>query len=138
MAIESRQIPELDRSGLKRFGLTTGAIVAGLFGLLLPWIFERGLPVWPWVFFAALASWALILPNSLRPVYRGWMHIGLLISRVTTPIILGIVFFLVVLPFGLVRRLFRLDSLNRNLDPDASTYRVKTQQNPKENLENPY
>ena len=45
----SSDIPELDRAGLRKFGLTTGAIVALLFGLFLPWLFDFGLPRWPWM-----------------------------------------------------------------------------------------
>ena len=37
-------IPELDKKGLREFGLVTGGIVAGLFGLFFPWIFDRAFP----------------------------------------------------------------------------------------------
>jgi hypothetical protein len=49
----------------------------------------------------------LVAPGSLGPVYRGWMRFGLALSRFTTPIFLGIMYFLVFLPFGLVMRRFR-------------------------------
>ena len=41
-------IPELDRRGLRSFGLTTGLMVAALFGLALPWLLEHQVPIWPW------------------------------------------------------------------------------------------
>ena len=44
----SLTIPELDRAGLRQFGLLMGGFVALVFGLLLPWLFERTLPLWPW------------------------------------------------------------------------------------------
>ena len=130
-------IPELDANGLRNFGISTGAIVAGLFGLLLPWLFERALPLWPWAVFAVLAAWALLAPRSLRLVYRYWMKLGLLLNRVTTPIVLGVVFFLVVAPMGLVRRAFGRDAMARTFDDAAPTYRVKSRDNDNK-LENPY
>jgi hypothetical protein len=88
-------IPELDAKGLRSFALTTGGIVVALFGLLLPWLLDLGFPIWPWVLAAVLGVWGLAAPATLRPVYRGWMRFGLLASRITTPIILGIVFYVV-------------------------------------------
>ncbi|MFK7977004.1 MAG: SxtJ family membrane protein [Halioglobus sp.] len=116
-------IPELGNQGLRKFGITTGAIVAVLFGLVLPWLFSIVTPYWPWMAGGVLALWGVAHPSSLNPVYRGWMRFGLLISKVTTPIMLGFVFFLVIMPIGLVMRIFR-DPMSRTLDDDAQSYRV--------------
>jgi len=89
----THNIPELDKKGLREFGLITGGIVAILFGLFFPWLLNVSYPVWPWVIFAILVTWALIAPVTLKPVYKGWMRFGLLLSRITTPIIMGCVFF---------------------------------------------
>lgn len=137
MAAVVHAIPELDRKGLREFGLTTGGIVAVLFGLLFPWLLERPSPRWPWVIFAVLAVWGLAAPLTLRPVYRGWMRFGLLMSRVTTPLIMGIVFYLVVTPMAVVRRLAGKDSLARRFDKSPS-YRVPSRKAPIKNLEKPF
>ena len=131
------QIPELDGKGLREFAFVTGAIVAGLFGLLLPWLFDAGLPIWPWIIFGVLALWGLILPKSLRPVYHGWMRFGLFMSRITTPLILGIVFYLIISPIGLIRRTFGTDPLRRDLD-DADSYRVPSKRAPADHLKRPF
>ena len=134
-------IPVLDRKGLREFGLVTGGIVAGLFGVFFPWVFDRAMadwPVWPWIVFAVLGGWGLIAPMSLQPVYRGWMHFGLLLSRVTTPIIMGLVFYLMITPFGLIARLFSSkDAMARKFEDQAS-YRVESHKAPAKNLEKPY
>ncbi len=130
-------IPELDKRGLRNFGLTTGAIVAVLFGIVLPWLFDFSRPLWPWVVFAVLAVWGLIAPASLRPVYRGWMRFGMLLSRITTPIILTLLFVIAILPGALLMRLFRNDPMRRTFDESAS-YRVKSKQPSVQNLEKPY
>jgi hypothetical protein len=131
------EIKELDRKGLRQFALTTAAIVAGLFGLFFPWLLERPIPRWPWVIAGVLAAWGLAAPQSLRPVYRGWMWIGLMLSKVTTPLIMGIVFFLVITPMGLARRLSGKDSLARHFEPTGS-YRVPSHKSPIRNLEKPF
>ncbi len=132
------QIPELDRAGLRKFGFTTGGIFAVLFGLLLPWLLERPIPLWPWVILAVLGVWALVAPASLRPVYRGWMTFGLLASRVMTPLILGIVFFILISPIGLFRRLIGAAEMRKRFQTDADSYRVPSAQRTAKNLEKPF
>lgn len=48
----------------------------------------------------------LLVPRHLGPVYRAWMGFALLLSKVTTPIFMGIVFFFVITPVGLAMRIF--------------------------------
>jgi hypothetical protein len=131
------EIKELDRKGLREFALTTAGIVAVLFGLFFPWILERPIPRWPWVITVVLGVWGLVAPQTLRLVYRGWMMLGLLISKVTTPIIMGVVFFLVVTPMGLVRRITGKDAMARSFDKSTS-YRVPSRKAPVRNLEKPF
>ena len=131
-------IPELDRKGLRSFGLTTGAVFVAVFGVFFPWILEKNWPLWPWVIAAPLWVLALIHPPALRLIYIGWMHFGLLASRVMTPLILGIVFFLVISPMALVRRRLGRDPLQRALDPNNESYRVQSTTSPREKLEKPF
>ena len=131
-------IPELDDKGLREFGLTTGAAVVVIFGLFFPWVLELAWPVWPWVIAASLWSLALIQPKWLRWIYRAWMRFGLLASRVMTPLVLGIVFFVMISPMALVRRLMGKDPMQRTLDPNQKSYRVQSMKSPKEKLEKPF
>jgi hypothetical protein len=131
-------IPELDRAGLRKFGLTTGAIVGVLFGILFPWLLEAGIVLWPWVLFALLAIMALVAPMSLGPVYHWWMRFGLFMSRFTTPLIMGLVFFLAITPMALIMKVFGKDPMKRTLAKDQTTYRVASLKTPRESLERPY
>jgi hypothetical protein len=131
-------ILELDRKGLRDFGLTTGGIVAVLFGLFFPWLLDISFPLWPWIVFGVLGIWALAAPDSLKPVYRWWMRFGLLLNRITTPIILGAVFFLMLAPMALAMRIFGRDPMARKLDADTKSYRVMSKKQPKENMEKPF
>ncbi|MCU7905764.1 MAG: sxtJ [Candidatus Thiodiazotropha sp. (ex Epidulcina cf. delphinae)] len=132
------EIVELDRKGLREFGLVTGAIVAGLFGLFFPWLLEIDIPLWPWVVGGVLSVWALAAPATLRPVYRLWMKFGLLLSRITTPLVLGILFFGMFVPTALIMRLFQRDPMARKLDDRAETYRILSHEVAKETMERPF
>ena len=137
MAID-HTIPELDAKGLRHFGLTTGVVIILIFALFFPWVLDRDWPIWPWVLAAPLWLLALVYPPSLRPVYRGWMRFGLLASRVMTPLVLGFVFFVMISPMALIRRIFGKDPMQRALDENKDSYRVKSEKNPKERLEKPF
>jgi len=131
-------IPELDTRGLRRFALVTSTLVVVLFGLAFPWLFDAGYPMWPWILGLGLSVWGIVAADSLRPVYRGWMKFGLLLNRITTPIILGIVFFVVILPIGLAIRLKGRDPMARSFDENAKTYRVSSTKPTKKSMERPF
>jgi hypothetical protein len=114
-----------DRKQLREFALVLAAATAVLFGLLFPWLGERLWPLWPWLVAAVAVAWGLLLPDSLAPVYRGWMRLGHVLGWVNTRIILGVLFFAMILPVGLVMRLLGHDPLARRRNPDAASYRVR-------------
>ena len=96
------------------------------------------IPVWPWLVGGGLALWAIAVPDSLRVVYRQWMRFGLLMSRITTPVILGIVFFVVIFPVALIMKLAGRDPMARTLDKTAKSYRIASRKAPSKNLEKPF
>ena len=131
-------IPAPARSDLRSFGIIFGSIVAVLFGLLLPYVFNHTFPVWPWYFLGAFIICAVTLPIILKPFYYGWMFFGLIMSRITTPLIMGLAFFVVVFPIGFVMRLFRSDPLGLRFDSNKETYRIKSDKIDRENLTKPF
>ena len=137
MASGFHEIPELDKAGLRRFGITTGSIVAVLFGLVLPYLLDHGWPRWPWIVAAVLIAWALVAPGTLRPVYYGWMRIGLVLGKIMTPIILTLVYAIAVVPTSLILRLLGKDPLHRDFD-QSSSYRVKSKDPSIDNMEKPF
>ncbi len=137
--MQGHVIPELDSKGLREFAITTGIVLAILFGIVIPWIFEFSYPQWPWIVAGALILWGLVHAPSLRPVYRGWMRFGLLLNKITTPIIMGIVFFLVLFPTGLFMRwVLRRDPLSMKLDSEIESYRVISEPTQPDNLVRPF
>ncbi len=132
-------IPALDNKGLRKFGLTTGAIIVVLFVAFFPWVFDAvNLPIWPWILAGLLWVPALIMPRVLRPVYTTWMKIGHGLGWVNTRIILGVLFYVLILPMGLIMRLFSKDPMARKLDESVASYRIKSVSEPKDRLEKPY
>ena len=65
---------------------------------------------------------ALLRPGVLHPGNRAWMAFGLLLSKIVTPIVLGILFLVVFSPIGLIMRAFGRDAMRRKLSPSARTY----------------
>jgi hypothetical protein len=58
---------------------------------------------------------------------NGWMRFGAVMNKVTTPLILSIIYFVLITPLGLVMRVFASDPITRKLDNSVNTYRLESQ-----------
>jgi hypothetical protein len=81
---------------------------------------------------SVLAAGGLLVPDRLGPVQAGWMAMAHAISRVTTPIFMSVVYFLVFLPTGVFRRAFGRNSLVRRDGED--TYWIDSPAGRKSNM----
>ena len=107
---------------LRSFALSVGGILVALAAVLY---YGRGRPIAGGILAAlggALVVAGLLAPGRLGPVYRAWMTLAVTISKVTTPLLMGIIFFGVLTPTGVVTRLLGRDALRRQRG--ASTYWV--------------
>lgn len=90
----------------RKFGVTVGLAFVAL-ATFLWWKEADGLA---WKIFLGIGGTlvlaGLILPAQLGPVYRGWMRFALALSKITTPIIMGIIYFGLFLVTGTLRRRF--------------------------------
>jgi hypothetical protein len=82
---------------------------------------------WPWQTFAAalfavLGLLCLALGRRAGGIHRAWTALGGILGRIVSPVVLAILYFLVVTPFGLVSRLRRRDPLGLRPDTKAETY----------------
>ncbi|GAA0857439.1 SxtJ family membrane protein [Aliiglaciecola litoralis] len=96
-----------DHQGLREFSVTMMWVFPLVFMLLLPWLFEQPIPWWPAIFSGCLAILYFVYPTGLYIPYRIWMAIASVLGWVNTRLILGIAFYLLILPIGLVLRLFK-------------------------------
>ena len=89
----------------------------------------RGHPHSPYVFGGLSVFFIIvrfIVPKLMLPVYKGWMTVAKGISWAMNNLFLGIAFFIVFTPAGLIMRLFGSDPMQRRFKPgDASYWRVR-------------
>ena len=132
---------EITKSDLRKFGFIMGGMFTLIFGLIFPWIGDKTSETWPvWPFIVMATFWiiALVAPQTLRPVNNIWIKIGNVLGFINTRIILGLMFFVMIFPIGLLLKIFGKDSMDRKLDKDADTYRKISKVRNKEHLEKPF
>ena len=61
-----------------------------------------------------------IIPQVLLPLNKLWMRLGLLLGMIVSPIVLGIIFFGLVTPYGVVMRMFGRDELRLKFTKKSS------------------
>jgi hypothetical protein len=111
----------------RKFGLTVG----GAFLVLSAVLWWRGKPgtaavtcsLGSILFLAGLA-----VPGSLGPIYRAWMGLAHLMSKVTTPIFMGVTYFLVLTPVGLLMRALGKNPLVHRPQVRSNWYDRSTEQ----------
>jgi hypothetical protein len=126
MSHESLERSEtIQGSSNRTLGLTFGVVflIVGLY----PWMFGGPIRWWGVVASAAFVLVALLVPGVLRPLNTAWTRLGLLLHRITSPIVLGIMFFLVVTPTGFLMRLLGKDMLRLRMDRGAPSYWIERQ-----------
>jgi hypothetical protein len=105
---------------LRKFGLTVG----GVFALLGLWFLYRH-KSYAWYCLApglGLMALGLLVPRMLRPIFFGWMTVGLALGMVVSSILLTLLFYVIVMPIGLAARVMGKDFLSLRLEPNAPTY----------------
>lgn len=118
---------------LSQFGL----VVGGAFAVIgvWPFLFHSARPrLWALVLAVFLILAAMAFPRLLGPFYRGWMAVGHLLGWINTKVILGVLFYVVFTPVGLLRRLFGGDPLHREFEAHAETYRVMRRPRPRTHM----
>ena len=105
------------------------------FGLVFFFIFLV-VSIWPlthsespriWSAIISLAFLILVLTRSklLTPLNRLWAKFGIILGSIIAPIVMGIVFFLVITPIGLVMKIIGKDLLSIKYDKKKETYWIK-------------
>ena len=110
----------------RRFGVTVGSAFLVFAGIAL-WRGHAWSPIVLATLGGALVLAGLLLPTRLGPVERAWMRMAHAISTVTTPIFMGIVYYLVVTPVGALMRLLGKNPV-RHQARDGSYWVVKDQE----------
>lgn len=101
-----------------------GFVFAAVFLLIAAWplLHGGGLRWWAVLVAGAFMVLAIVAPRLLAVPNRLWLKFGLLLGKVVSPIALGILFYFVFLPIGVLMRLAGKDPLRLKRDPAASSY----------------
>ena len=116
------------------------------FGIVF-FIFFLIISLWPLLNNNEIRLWSLIISliflilgilNSklLSPLNKLWMRFGLLLGKIVSPIIMGIIYFFVVTPTGLIMKIFRKDLLSLKKNDEKSYWIEKNDE--KSNMKNQF
>jgi saxitoxin biosynthesis operon SxtJ-like protein len=136
----SRGHEKTEPTSNRRFGFIVGAIfliIACLRAFLVDNI-DVASGTLGLVGFGLIAAAALV-PNALEPVQWAWGRLGLLLHKITNPLLLGLIFVVTIIPTGLIMRMLGKDPMTRRFDRSAS-YWIKRDASGStgETLKNPF
>ena len=64
----------------------------------------------------------------LTPLNKSWFKFGMLLGSIISPIVMGLIFFIVMTPIGLLMKIFNKDLLKKNYNKDKESYWIKKNQ----------
>ena len=118
----------------KNFGIVFSVIF--LIISLFPLINDGSLRIWSLIVSTIFLFLGLTNSKILTPLNKIWFKFGLLLGRTVSPVIMGVIFFLVVTPTAFIMRLVGKDLLNLKFSKDKSYWIKKT--GPKSNMKNQF
>ena len=117
---EFNRSEEVKGSSNRVFGLVF-AVVFGLIGLW-PLLDGAGPRWWALVVSGVFLLFALVFPQYLAPLNSLWTRFGLLLHRIVSPVVLGLIFAVAVTPVALILRLCGKDPLQRRFEENVESY----------------
>ena len=112
-------------SSNRTFGLVFTAFF--LFVGLSPLRHHQAIRWWSLALAGLFLAVAAVAPVLLQPLNRLWTRFALLLQKITNPIVMSVLFYLLITPMGLLMKAFGKDPLNRKFDPDAESYWINRQ-----------
>jgi len=109
-----------EQSSPKSFGIVFSIVF--LIVALYPLANSEDLRIWALIVSAIFLLLAFVAPNVLSLPNKLWYKFGILLGSIIAPIVMALVYFLTVLPTGLVMRLLGKDLLRQKLDKNAKSY----------------
>ena len=101
-----------------------GALFVVVFSVIAAYGWWIGRPWFAWPAISALLVLAvtLALPGWLAPFNHLWMKLAQVLHQIVSPVVLGLMFFIVLAPIGIGMRLAGRDALKRAFDPKMKSY----------------
>lgn len=85
-----------------------------------PLLSENNIRIWSLILSLIFLILGLFNSSFLTPLNKLWFKFGILLGKFMAPLIMGIIFFIVVTPIGLIMRLFNKDLLKLKFNSDKS------------------
>jgi Saxitoxin biosynthesis operon protein SxtJ len=111
---------EVTGSSDRSFGLTF-SVFWGIVAFLPFWHHQKP-RLWALVLAGGMLLVSLLRPSIFHRANRHWTYLALLLSRVVNPVVLGVLFYGVMTPIAIMRRLSGNDSMKLRFDPKSSSY----------------
>ena len=91
-----------------------GVLFAFVFSLVAFWptLNQNEIRIWSLIIAIAFLILGLLNSKLLTPLNKIWFRFGIFLGNFISPIIMGIIFFFVVTPTGLIMKLFNRDLIN--------------------------
>ena len=104
---------------------------------IYPVINQGEVRIWSLIISSLFLILGLLNSKILTPLNKLWFRFGLFLGKIISPIIMGVIFFLVVTPIGLLMRLFGKDVLNLKLNKKKNSYWIE-KVGPKSKMKNQF
>ena len=124
-----------NKSSNKSFGIVF-FIVFLLIGIY-PLLNQEDVRIWSLVISSIFLILGLLDSKILYPLNKLWFKFGILLGKIVSPLVMGIIFFIVVTPIGLLMKLLKKDLLNLKFKKDKETYWIKKTE-PKSKMKNQF
>tara|TARA_Y100001970_G_scaffold26090_1_gene31200 strand:- start:5408 stop:5791 length:384 start_codon:yes stop_codon:yes gene_type:complete len=118
----------------KSFGIVF--FVVFLIVALYPLVNSKDIRIWSLVISVIFLFLGLINSRLLTPLNKLWFKFGIFLGKIFSPIIMGIIFFLVVTPIGFIMRFLGKDLINLKYNNNKSYWIEKT--GPKSKMKNQF
>ena len=118
----------------RSFGIVFSVVF--LIVALYPLLNGDSIRIWSIILSSIFFIFGLLNSNILSPLNRIWFKFGIILGRIVSPTVMGLVFFLVVTPTSLILRLFKKDNLNLKKN-DNTTYWIE-KSDKKSNMKNQF
>jgi len=103
---------------------------------LYPLLKESDLRIWSLLISLIFLALGLLNSNLLTPLNKLWFKFGLFLGKIISPLIMGLIFFAVVTPIGILMRILGKDLLNLKFNKKKSYWIEKT--GPKSKMKNQF
>ena len=114
---------EIKISSNKSFGLVFFVIFIII--ALWPLLNDGNIRIWSIIVSIIFLTLGLLNSKILTPFNKLWMRFGVLLGSIVSPIVMGVIYFGVITPIGLIMKIFGKDVLNLKLDKNKTTYWLK-------------